>query len=756
MIYLNAIASLVLLSCAGADASGMALTKDGKSAYVIAVGPDAIESEKTAASELQGFIEKVTGAKLPIRTESDVAGDAPRILVGASAEAKRLCPGVDWTALGQDGIVLKTSGKHLVLAGGRPRGALYAAYTFLEDVVGCRWWTSTESTIPKKPDLTMPELNVTYTPKLRYREAFYRDVTHYPIFAARLKCNGHFEQIPPSHGGHYTILGWCHTFYMLLPPEKYFKDHSEWYSEINGKRVHEGAQLCLTNDEMRMALTAAALDWIRKSPQAGIIDISQNDWHGQCQCAKCKAVEQEEGSPAGPLIRFVNAIAADVEKAFPDFLVQTLAYQYTRKPPSKVRPRRNVVIRLCSIECDFGHPLDSEANATFRNDINGWSRISPNLAIWNYVTNFRNYILPHPNMRSLADDLRYFVKHGAVSVFEQGDNGCGIGDFVRLRAWVLSRLMWDPSRDQEGLIREFLTGYYGPAGTPLGEYLTLLHGAFEKRGKQLRCYNEDLSFLTLDDLVHASALFDRAAKAVAADPVLTGRVRRERLPLDLAKLLRYASLETRARLTTTSMPWRLDPIQAREAFIRLARELDVGQYREGRPFDDYQSYLESLFRAPAPPPERCKALSPDRWLDVQDNRFTLHGQGNWVRLVEDPQASDGRAACMPGGHTQWATQWEVPSDLADLGATWRCYVVVKCQPKSKTGTAFSLGLYDQEGRRGVASKAIPLAEAPAGEYRDYDLGPHVLKSGMYLWVAPPGNAESVEAVYVDRIYLVRE
>ena len=54
-----------------------------------------------------------------------------------------------------------------------------------------------------------------------------------------------------------------------------------------------------------------------------------------------------------------------------------------------------------------------------------------------------------------------------MAMFEQGDAGSRVGDFVRLRAWLISHLMWDPSRDEKALIHEFLEGYYGPAAPHL-------------------------------------------------------------------------------------------------------------------------------------------------------------------------------------------------------------------------------------------------------------------------------------------------
>jgi len=745
---------LTTLVASAALAAPLVLVDEGQSDYVIVTAADAPAPEQTAAAELQSHLREVTGAELPIRPEADVPAGAKQILAGISSRLQERAPDVNFEMLGQDGILMRTVGQDLLLAGGRPRGTLYAVYTFLEEVVGCRWWTATESFIPKRPTLEVPDLDRTYAPKLRCREAFYRGAFSSP-FAPRLKCNGHFASIPPEYGGHYTILGWCHTFYQLLPPEKYFAAHPDWYSEINGKRTAEGAQLCLTNAEMRAELVRQALGWIRQNPDAGMISIAQNDWGGACQCAKCRALEEQEGAPSGPLIHFVNAVAEEIEPEFPNFLIETLAYSYTRQAPRHVKPRPNVVVRLCSIECSFSQPLGSgPQNEAFRKDIEAWSALAPNLYIWNYVTNFANYLLPHPNLRSLAPDIRFFVDHHAIGLFEQGDAGSSCGDFVELRAWLLAHLMWDPSLDERKLIDEFLAGYYGPAAPSLRAYLDLREDAVARAGTYLRCFMEDTPYLNLDDLNRATELFAEAQRAVADDPVLSRRVRRARLPLDHVWLKRYRALKGMAQAEGKPFRGPEDPVAACEEFIRVCEEEDVGQYAEGRPFATYAEMLRARFRPPGPPPEQCRGRPEEDWLDVQDNDFRYYGWGDWVNIVDDTRASDGKAARMRGNHNQWAVQYGIPADIAQTG-TWHCYVVARCESEQQEGTAFTLGLYDSEARQNVAGITETLDQAPRDEYRVYDLGVHDLTTAMYFWVAPPGG-EAVEAVYVDRIFLIRE
>ena len=745
---------LLLTSFACAAPGDLIIADHGASAYVILVAADAPAPDQTAAKELQSFLQQVTGATLPIVDEPPA--DKPQLVVGAGPRFAVLCPDVDLAKLGHDGIVIRTVGQDLVLAGRAPRGTLYAVYTFLEDAVGCRWWTSSESTVPQRPTLTVPAQNVNYAPKLRCREAFYKDAFN-GVFAARLKLNGHFEQVPPEYGGHYRILGWCHTFYQLLPPDKYFAAHPDWYSEINGQRTAEHTQLCLTNDAMRAELTKVALEWIRKEPSAGMISITQNDWGGQCQCAKCRAIEEEEGGPSGPLIRFVNQVAADIEQEYPDFLVETLAYHYTRQAPNLVKPRDNVVVRLCTIECSYVQPLlGGPQNEKFSNDLTAWSSIAPHLYIWDYVTNFPNVLLPHPNLRVLAPNIRAFVDHHAIGLFEQGDAYSTIGDFVRLRAWLLAHLEWNPALDEQALIDEFLTGYYGPAAPYLKQYLDVMLDRAEQSGVYLRCGMADTAgWLDLATATKAQTLLDEAMAAVAEDPTCSKRVERETLPLQLVWLNRYQILKRQAAKQGIPFAGPADGVAGYDRWLELAHEWNNQNYGEGRPFEGYAMALKARFRPPGPPPEPCKDLPAEDWLDAQDNLLTLHNLGNWVTIVDDAEASDGKAARMPASHNQWAIQWPFSDDLDD-GSKWRVYLSLRCEATAKQGMAITTGLYDANEKKGLVQQDLTIEDTVGPEYKLIDLGVHELRAGRYAWVAPRNNPQDVTAVYVDRMFVVRE
>jgi len=226
------------------------------------------------------------------------------------------------------------------------------------------------------------------------------------------------------------------------------------------------------------------------------------------------------------------------------------------------------------------------------------------------------------------------------------------------------------------------------------------------------------------------------------------------MPLDNVWLNRYTGLRAAAARQGIPFPGPADPVAFCRNFIARAHEFKVGQYREGRPFSEYEAKLLARFRPPGPPPKECAGLPKDEWVDVQDNEFSLFGEGKWVEIVDDAKASDGKAARMPSNHTQWAIQYPIGTDFSGFGAA-HCYVVARCEAKAKTGAAFQAGLYDGKNKKPVSQIEPTIEQAAGATYHTFDLGVHELTPGMYLWVAPLGKPDDVDAVFVDRIFWMK-
>ncbi len=573
-------ALLLLLPLLPALPSQVLLSRRGRVLAAVVVHPGASLPVRHAASELARFLGEVTGGSFP-EVEAP-PGEGPALLVGPGA-ARTADPAFTTEGLGEEGLVIRTIGNKILLAGGEPRGTLYAVYTFLEDYVGCRWWTPEASTIPRKPTLRVPFLDVRYIPVFEYRSSFWRNVFD-PDWSVRNKMNGLGSRLDPRRGGMLSYEGFVHTFYRLIPPAKYFKDHPEWFSMIGGKRVWKRAQLCLTNEEMRKELEKNLAARLRRNPSARIASISQNDWGGRCRCPKCAALEKEEGSPSGPVIRFVNLVAADLEKEFPRVAFSTLAYRYTRKPPLKARPRPNVIVRLCSIECSFAHPFTHPLNKKFLRDLRGWSKVCRRLYVWDYVTDFSHYQLPLPNIPVLGPNLALLARSHVKGVFEEGAPDTKGAEMSELKAWVLAKLLWNPALDAEALVKEFLDGYYGPAGAKIGAWLEDLNRSAASTGEKIGCYTPPSArYLSFDLLLRGWKHFDAALGAVRGRKDLTERVLAARLPLLYTLIMNWRRFRAEAASRKTPWPFPPTPSRALASFLGTARKAGITRTREGRP-----------------------------------------------------------------------------------------------------------------------------------------------------------------------------
>lgn len=739
-----------------AVAAPLRLAADGKTRYTIVVDPGAIAAEKHAAAELAAFLKQVTGADFPVKITADTP-TGPLLLVGPGRVARHAAPSLNLEGLKPDGIVIETVGENLIFAGDRPRGTLYAVHSFLEDTVGCRWWSSKVSTIPSARELTVAEQHVRYVPPLEYREPFWSDAFD-GDWAARNKSNGNSERLEEKHGGKVRYGGpfFVHTFAMLVPPATYFKEHPEYFSEVGGKRLDGYAQVCVTNEAVKKLITAKVLDYLKKDPTAHIISVSQNDCDNHCLCANCKKLEEEEGSPAGPLLHLVNYVAAEVAKQYPDVAIDTLAYQYTRKPPRHVKPLPNVIVRLCSIECDFAHPLTAESNRKFADDIRGWSKICRRLYIWDYVTNFGHYIQPHPNLRVLVPNVRFFVEHGVRGIFEQGAYTSLGAEFAELKGWVLAKALWNPQVDGEALVRQFVQGYYGPAAAPMLEYIKLIHDEAEAKKTYLGIGSSPTAeFLNLAMLAKAEKLMDQAEAAVKNDPAVLQRVQVARLPLRYVWAVRWYDLQDQAARAKLPWPGPADYVQNCRTFLDVAKAAGVTMISEGGQLAAFERRTIGMGRTSSPPPPGCEKLARDQWIDLQDATFGLAAEGTWATMEKDESASDKTAARMPGNHHEWAVQQVLLGKPLAPDAMYDVFVAVRVEKTGNAGPAFSAGIYDAKNRVGLGHLGRTCAEIADNQYHVYKLGRTKLHGDVYLWAAPPKNPDNVKNVWVDRFWLVK-
>jgi hypothetical protein len=521
-----------------------AITPADMSNWQIVCDSAATPSEQYAASEFQSLLKGLTRTQLPIVAEAQEGRGAVYIAPDALTRAGQRCLP---EKLGEEDLRIRVSKNAVYIGGGRPRGTLYGVYEFFEELCGVRYLTVDDTYFPDAAKVRIPLGKHNYNPPFAFRWSYYGETMKSPEFAARLRTNTVSDD--PKLGG---ITGYrlvSHNVAYLLPPAKYGKEHPEYYALVDGQRKLEmgggGPQLCVSNPEVIDLITQAVLDEIEKNPTAKNINIAQMDHENYCTCPNCAAIDAREESHAGAHLALVNTVAERIEKSHPNVFVSCYAYQYTRKPPKHMRARHNVLIQLCSIECCDAHAIDDPScalNRAFCADTAGWKKKADTLLIWHYNTNFKGYLLPFPNLRSIGKSDAYFARNNGRGVFMQAAGNAMSAELSDLRNYVMSRCIWKPGRDSWSEAMEFCRLHYREAAQPIMDYLTYYHDLVQASGTHPTCFPTESALCINRDSAQRTMAYFRDAMSLAQSDEVRARVEK-------ASLCAY-----RAALSAVSIP----------------------------------------------------------------------------------------------------------------------------------------------------------------------------------------------------------
>ncbi|MDO5327285.1 MAG: DUF4838 domain-containing protein [Clostridia bacterium] len=445
--------------------------------FAIVVSANASSTEMYAAETFQEYLNILNNSYYEIITD-DKSFHGFKFCIGATSVYDTSDDIKDKAA---DSYVLAPFDNGLAILGVGGRGTLYGVHTFLENYCGFKCYAWYPVMVMTSDKMSLPEEKIEYEPFFEYRNIDWRS-GWMPLYSVAHKLNGELQSDAPEQGGNIPYLGdsSCHTLSTFFcASNKYYDSHPEYFALHNGKRVP--GQLCLTNDRVYEIVLEDVFSILKAEhdPEADlqIISLSQADNLDYCECERCKSIDDANESRAGSLITFVNRIAAAVkEKGYHNVAFDTLAYTYTRKAPSQVKPEPNVIVRLCTFECCFSHALDDSScqrNRELMEDLKEWSEICNRIYIWDYTTNFAYTLGIFPDFNTLQKNIQCFHRYGVKGVYEEGNyyiDRCDT-EFGELRTYLIAELLENPYCDYDAKMLEFCNYYYGKGGEYIKEII---------------------------------------------------------------------------------------------------------------------------------------------------------------------------------------------------------------------------------------------------------------------------------------------
>ena len=522
------------------------IIKNNQTTYHIVHSVNSHEAERYAGMELQKYIYLAANTLIPVfsdkcmqRSKEIILGDAransyKNILKDKSTEA----------------YLIKEDSENIYITGNSPRAILYGVYKFLELFIGFRCYAKDCEKYDTLNDLAIEE-GFTYIGdfSLEYREAYFTDAFN-GDFAAKNMLNSNLADLSNKHGNKVKWFNFHHSFSDLINPNEYFDTHPEYFSLIDGKRVKIHTELCLSNKDVFNLCLDKLRTWIINNPECDIFSVAQDEWMGHftkmaCECENCKKIDEENNSQSGSIITFVNKLATALQEEFPNKLIHTFAYQYSRKTPTKVIPHKNIIVRLCNIECSWSKSIEESAannpegrDGLFLNDLKNWSKISNHLYIWDYAVNFRNYLLPFPNLRTMTKNIELYRKMNVKGILMQGNFSYGGKGYLdELKSYLTARLLRDDTEPLNDLIKDFCDHYYGVSSSNyIIDYINMWED--EIYDKTLWLYDDADSELFTDELIEKGTKLLQLAYVNATNDIYKERIEKLMLGMEYAYIVR--------------------------------------------------------------------------------------------------------------------------------------------------------------------------------------------------------------------------
>ncbi len=589
--------------------------KKGVNDCKIVIPDNAHIVEKTAAEELAKYIEKALSVKLPIICECSSSGKC--IYVGTTEFAKAA------GAIGksEENWIIKMVDDCLVITGGEYRGVIYAAYHFIEDFIGVRFWSPYDEDVLELESLSLPEdLYKEGTPHFFHRGVYLQKAGpkgfHY-LVKSRINAispydddilDGVCDENVKKFGG----AKWAgrphhvHTIEKYFPPKETYVEHPEWFAWNRRQNKHIGeGNFCFSNQEFFNALLGKIRGFIKEdvevSEREGVAfpsyySISIGDYGTDffCQCDECKKKIEEKGY-SGYGLDFVNRLAHEVGKDYPQARLEFLVYlNYIEVPKDGTLPEKNVVIRLADLVSDMGRGIHARTNANYLRLLKNWSevckRAGAELYTYDYLSNIRlNYALPI--FYRIKDMVSAYCECGVKGFFIEAQNSDA--DCWDINKYVLTHLLEDPTLDEVALIDDAIGRYFGPAAEYTKQYLELMRETLERNEIKVLCCAEDsrFNYVDLNSIIKGSELLDKAKEKVRGDKKFEPRINWLRRALDAALVMRFFEFKAQAEREGVEFNFDIKEIKERigaafDEHLKTASFTEMKEYLLGLPEEE--------------------------------------------------------------------------------------------------------------------------------------------------------------------------
>ncbi|MBD2861206.1 DUF4838 domain-containing protein [Paenibacillus oceani] len=421
------------------------------------------------AETLVDYVRKSTGALLPIMTEPEYSAgagggggpDQVVIRIGTTDSVYGNAPALDalLADLDGDGFVIYPQGQTVTIAGTTVWGTVNGVYSFLERYANIRWLMPGPNgeDVPKISDLSAGRTIVREQPAFGFR--VFSPLHGKPDNGADVYQQLHlWAQQNKLQGFYNAPVSFHHNMYNLFAVSKFGATHPEFYPNGQPPAANSisGWQPCFSNPDTVDAAVVEILAYFQNNLDAQSYSLGINDGNGYC-----------ESDPIPVYYNWVNQVVERVLAVYPDKWFGLLAYQSVIRPPSfPLNPR--VIPFLTKDRMAW---VDPDAKTLGYAEEESWLQAAGQIGYYDYIYG-SPYLVPRVYPHQMAETLLHAHEQGIGSYYAELYPNWGEGP----KAWVASKLLWNPEQDVEALQQEW---YSRAVGVTAATYLKVYYEYWE-------------------------------------------------------------------------------------------------------------------------------------------------------------------------------------------------------------------------------------------------------------------------------------
>lgn len=436
---------------------------------VIVISDNASDQVQSVANLLSRYIELSSKASIPVLRSSELAprGSRIKIWLGPGDYQDKLR--FDMGGMDEDGFLIKSlNEENIVVIGPSDWGTEFGVYEFLERYVGVRW--------------LLPGPDGEYVPEHTTLDVPIEEVREKPAFFSRQLAGlrGEEQTIWARRNRMHGRIKFHHNLFRLYPPEKYTKNHPEFFPMIKGKRyIHpirrsHGWQPCFSAPGIIEEAIKNISNYFSQHPEEKSYSLGVNDARGHCECEKCRQRDSGRINFLGRrdfsdrYFEWANAVVKGVLKKYPDKWFGCLAYGEVAEPSSRVSVHPRIIPYMTYDRMKW---IDQGIEKEGKRVTELWEKKASRLGWYDYIYG-TPYLLPRVYFHKMADYYRYGYKHGVRAMFAEAYPNWGEGP----KLYLVLKLQWNPDLDVDALLKDW---YVCAVGRDAAPYLAAYYDLWE-------------------------------------------------------------------------------------------------------------------------------------------------------------------------------------------------------------------------------------------------------------------------------------